>query len=424
MSFLLFAQAVSFGSLVFCVLTMKSLHYYLLGTGSWFFAFGIQSVVFAWLVTIVLHETPKMVGLAQMALLIPATLLMLIGGSLADQYGGRRIVIIAQAAAALAPLYLVALVVLDSLDYQGVIIFAIFMGCAQAFVTPARDSLLNQVAGGQIQRRVLQTSMTQFGVQMLGFIAASFADRTGAALILMVQVASMLMGVYAFYRLDIPSPAPRARTQGILKEVTGSIVEGYKTVRASPNMRAVVIQNCAMGIFFMGSYIVTLPLLVRDVYQGASFELSWMNAANALGLVTTIMILLRFGDIHRQGRALILAHAGGSIALASAGLGFGFTSVVACVFAWGICGGVAMTMARTIVQEQAPEGQRGRMMAFHSFSFMGSGPIGALFCGFLVEQVGPKSALMVASSLMFAVMFALRYFSSLWRLDSREHRQL
>ncbi len=399
---------------------MKSLHYYLLGAGSWFFAQGIQSVVFAWLVTIVLHESPKMVGLAQMALLIPATVFMLVGGSLADHYGGRRVAIIAQASAALAPLYVVSMVVLDNLDYRGIVIFAVFMGCAQAFVTPARDSLLSQVADGQIQRRVLQASMTQFGVQMLGFVAASFADRTGATFILMVQVLSMCVGVYAFYRLDIPNPAPKPKTQGILKEVLTSIVEGYKTVRASPSMRAVVIQNCAMGIFFMGSYIVTLPLLVRDVYQGASFELSWMNAANALGLVTTIMVLLRFGDIYRQGRALLLAHVGGAIALASSGLGLGFSWVVACVFAWGICGGVAMTMARTIIQEQAPEGQRGRMMAFHSFSFMGAGPIGALFCGFLVEQVGPKIALMISSGLMLVVMLALAFFSSLWQLDAKK----
>lgn len=401
---------------------MKSLHYYLLGTGSWFFAYGIQSVVFAWLVTIVLNESPKMVGLAQMALLIPATLFMLVGGSLADHYGGRRVAIIAQACAALAPLYLVSMVLMDNLDYRGIIVFAVFMGCAQAFVTPARDSLLNQVADGKIQRRVLQTSMTQFGVQMLGFVAASFADRTGAAFILMVQVVSMCVGVYAFYRLDIPSPAPKPRTKGILKEVTTSIVEGYKTVQASPSMRAVVIQNCAMGIFFMGSYIVTLPLLVRDIYQGASFELSWMNAANAFGLVTTIVVLLRFGDIYRQGRALLLAHVFGAIALAGSGFsfGFGFTWVVACVFAWGICGGVAMTMSRTIIQEQAPEGQRGRMMAFHSFSFIGAGPIGALFCGFLVEQVGPQSALMIAASLMLVVMLALAVFSNLWQLDAKK----
>lgn len=399
---------------------MRPLHYYLVGTGGWFFAFGIQSVVFAWLVTMVLRESPRMVGLAQMSLLIPATLFMLIGGSLADRYGGRRVALIAQTAAALAPLYLITIVLTDRLDYSSIIIFAVMMGCAQAFVTPARDGLLNQVADGKIQRRVLQTSMTQFGVQMLGFIAASFADRTGAAFILMIQVASMLTGSYAFYKLDIPNPTPMSSTQSLIREVTGSIVEGYRTVVASPSMRAVVIQNCAMGIFFMGSYIVTLPLLVREIYAGSSSELSWMNAANALGLVITITALLRFGDLHRQGRALIVAHGIGSVALASAGLGLGFMALVACVFAWGACGGVAMTMARTIMQEQAPDGQRGRMMAFFSFSFMGSGPIGAVFSGFLVDQVGPEIALMISSALMFSVMTVIALTTSLWKLDAKD----
>ncbi|MFT7138734.1 MAG: hypothetical protein ACI9B8_001151, partial [Sulfitobacter sp.] len=50
---------------------MKPLHYYFLGTGAWFLAYGIQSVAFAWLVTIVLAESPTMVGFAQMAFLLP-----------------------------------------------------------------------------------------------------------------------------------------------------------------------------------------------------------------------------------------------------------------------------------------------------------------------------------------------------------------
>jgi MFS family permease len=400
--------------------SLQPLHYYLAGTGSWFFALGIQSVVFAWLVTMVLRVSPKMVGLAQMSLLVPATLFMLVGGSLADRYGGRRVAMIAQSAAALTAFYLATMVYLGTLEYGNVIIFAVIMGCAQAFVTPARDSLLNQVADGKIQRRVLQASMTQFGVQMLGFVAASFADRTGATFILLVQVLSMTVGVYAFYRLDISSPSPLETTRSILKEVMYSIVEGYRTVRASPTMRAVVIQNCAMGTFFMGSYIVTLPLLVREVYAGSSPELSWMNGANSLGLVITVLVLLRFGDLHRQGRALLIAHCLGSLALACAGLGLGFTWVVACVFIWGSCGGMAITMARTIMQEQAPAGQRGRMMAFHSFSFMGSGPIGAVFNGFLVEQVGPEHALMISSGLMLTVMVVLGLTTSLWRFDAKE----
>jgi len=68
---------------------MKPLHYYYLGTGSWFLSYGIQTVAFAWIVTILLDESAKLVGIAQMAFLLPAMLFTLVGGSLADQFGGR-----------------------------------------------------------------------------------------------------------------------------------------------------------------------------------------------------------------------------------------------------------------------------------------------------------------------------------------------
>ena len=52
--------------------------------------------MFAWLVTMVLRESPERVGFAQMALLLPGTLLILIGGSYSDRFGGRRVVVLAQ----------------------------------------------------------------------------------------------------------------------------------------------------------------------------------------------------------------------------------------------------------------------------------------------------------------------------------------
>lgn len=397
---------------------MKPLHYYFVGTGSWFLAFGIQSVIFAWLVTMVLEEAPRMVGIAQMALLTPTMLLMLVGGSLADHFGGRRVAIWGHLAAAMAPLFLTTVVYLDHLTYSAIIVFAIMMGCAQAMVTPSRDGLLGLIAEGRIQRRVMQVSMIQFGVQMIGFFAASFADRLGAGIILMLQSSLLLLGAVAYYKLDVPYPPPARLAHGMLTQIRRSISEGYRTVRASPFMRTVVLQNCAMGMFFMGSYIVSLPLVIRDVYGGSSMELSWVNAANSLGLVLTIILLLRFGDLHRQGRALLIAQAVGSVALAGAGLGLGFLSLFGFMFAWGMCGGIAMTMSRTIMQELAPPDQRARMMAFFSFSFMGSGPVGALLSGFLCDWLGPTNALLVSSSSMLVAVALVALRSSLWHLDA------
>lgn len=395
---------------------MSALKYYFMGTGTWFFAWGLQAVVFAWLVTMVLHETPRMVGIAQMALLLPATILLLIGGSLADHYGGRRLAIQGHLLAACGPLLLILLIATGELSYFGLIAAAIIMGTAQAIVTPARDGLLALVADGRIQRKVVQASMIQFGLQMVGFIAASFAEKTGAILILSIQCGALLVGILGYSRLQVGYATHAKDTHPSIRLVIRSIREGYLTVKMSQPMRMVVLQSCAMGVFFMGSYIVTIPLIVREAYGGSSSELAYLNAANSLGMLITIMLLLKIGDIKNQGRALLLAQGIGCFFLAGAGLGMGFGWMVASIFAWGICGGVAMTMSRTVMQEQAPEDQRARMMAFYAFSFMGSGPVGALFSGFLADAVGPEKALMIASALMFLVVTIVSLKSNLWRM--------
>ncbi|MFN9928334.1 MAG: hypothetical protein ACK53I_15500, partial [Phenylobacterium sp.] len=66
---------------------------YLFTHAAWFLAFGVQMVLFPYLVRVVLHEGPIQLGIAQMSLQLPTTLLILIGGCVADRADGRRMVI-------------------------------------------------------------------------------------------------------------------------------------------------------------------------------------------------------------------------------------------------------------------------------------------------------------------------------------------
>jgi MFS family permease len=175
-----------------------------------------------------------------------------------------------------------------------------------------------------------------------------------------------------------------------------------------------------MALFFMGSFVVTLPLLVRDVFAGSSRDLALMNGVNSLGLLSAIVLLLRLGDVQRPGRTLISAQIVGSLALGTVGLVAAFMDAVAIMLFWGMCGGIAMAISRTIMQEQAPADQRSRVMSFHAFSFMGAGPVGALLCGFLVELFGPRQSLMICAAAMIAVMLGLTVFSRLWGLHSHQ----
>jgi MFS family permease len=307
----------------------------------------------------------------------------------------------------------------DRLSYQMMIIYALIMGCAQAFVTPARDGLLSQVAEGRVQRMVMLTSIMQFGLQMVGFMVASTADELGGIVILSVQLLVLMLGVWAFLQIHESDTLPTEKPR-----LLDSLQEGARTVFTSSAMRMVMVQNTAMAMFFMGSYIVTLPLMVREAFSGSAADLAYMNGANSFGLVLTILLLLRLGDVRRQGRALLLSQGLGALVFASAAMAQSFVLFVFAVFVWGICGGLAMTMSRTIMQEQAPAAQRGRVMSFYAFSFMGAGPIGALLCGYLVELLGPRDALLAAAAAMFSTIILVGLASRLWHLEGHVHETL
>jgi MFS family permease len=315
------------------------------------------------------------------------------------------------------PWILIAGIQLGLLSYAAMLFYAVLMGCAQAFVTPARDGLLNHVAQNNVQRTVLLVSVCQFGFQIIGYAIAGFADSLGAEPVLIVQSVVLLIGVIAYRQIRIRGfvqPHPHAAAS-LLQGVLQGVLEGAKTVFASPVMRLVVMQNVAMASFFMGCFIVCFPLVVREVFDGTSANLATLNGINSAGLVLTIFVMLRVGYVRRAGRALLVFQGLGAVALGISGMVGSFTYFALLVFVWGLCGGVAMPMSRTLMQELAPPAQRARVMSFYAFSFMGAGPFGTLFCGYLSEVYGPQIAIQISASLMLAVVIMMSLVSKLWQ---------
>ena len=386
---------------------------YLVAISTWYAAFGMQSVVFAWLVTMLLREPAERVGLAQMTILLPGMLLILLAGAIADRVGLRRQALWSQLFAALTPLLLIYFLYHQALSFAVMICYALLMGLAQAFLTPARDGLLNHVAGDNVQRMVVLASLCQFGFQIIGYSLAGFADTLGPIYILSFQSLLLLMGCWALVALkEVGAPTVAGDNKvSVLKDLR----EGAAAVMSNRLLRAVMVQNVAMGIFFMGSFIVAFPLVLREVFNGSSADLASLNAFNSLGLVLTIAMLLRIGHIARAGRALILAQFIGSIVLLFSGLVEQQAVFIFTIFLWGVCGGMAMPMSRTIMQQTAPPALRARVMSFYSFSFMGAGPIGALWAGYMADLFGPQLAIVISSMAMASLVLLMAFISPLWR---------
>ncbi|MGB1537953.1 MAG: hypothetical protein ACPHAN_09565, partial [Pseudomonadales bacterium] len=89
-----------------------------------------------------------------------------------------------------------------------------------------------------------------------------------------------------------------------------------------------------------------------------------------------------------------------------------FNSFLWILVAWGGFGAVAMSMARTLIQEAAPEHLRSRVLAIFSLANMGGMPMGGLILGSLSVVIGGEVSLWIVSISMFSVLAFYRWQQS------------
>jgi len=357
----------------------------------------MQSVLFSWLVVVVLHAPAEQVSVAQTSAMLPTLLLILIGGLAADRLDPRSVLVRLQALAAVPVLVLAAFVAGGSFGLMHLVLFGISIGTISAFTMPARDALLSRVAGDNLMHAVTMLTAVQFGAQAFGSLIAGAAGRVGGTAMLCLQAAVLLSGSLALSRLPPSEPNPHAaRSRSPLHDIAA----GLREVARTPKLRAPIALVLAVGSFFVGPFMVLFPLLVRDVYQGGVGDLSLVLMMFPLGTIAGSVSLRTIGGIRRKGLAALLALIFGALNLAAVGIGLPFSGMVAATFLWGLGGSVFINCSRTLYQEAAPPAHRGRVLSVYQLGFMGGAPLGALLAGQIGQHIGSLHALWVFSAAM------------------------
>ena len=372
-------------------------------------------IVFPWLVAVVLKEPAQRVGIAQMVMMAPAIVFMLLGGAVADRADCRRLLFRYHLLAALAPLALAGVVAVGALGYPALLGYGLAMGTLSAFMTPTRDALLTRVVRLRPERAIAVTSASQFVFQMFGIVVAGWAGRIGAQALLVGQAVILTAGALAVSRL---APAPSAAAHRHDESRLAAMRDGIREAARSERIFPVIVAMLAVGVFYGGAFSVILPLIVRDVYGGGSGELALVNTCFWGGTIASTMLQIRLGALRRPGRAVLLALAGGAVVLAAMAAPGPLWAFALLCFVWGIGGGVTLTQGRTIVQLEAPESHRARVLAIFQLGFAGGAPVGALGMGYLVALTGPRLAAIYPAAGMAVVLTFLFLRSGLWRHTS------
>ncbi len=400
------------------------LRLYFGGQASWFMSLGIQFVLFPYLAAELLHETPARVGIAQMSLMAPALLFILLGGTIADHSDVRRILVRMHVLSVVPPLVLLSVVLSGHLSYAILIGYALAMGTLGAFAMPARDSALNRIAETNIQQAVTLAMGTQMGSQLLGMLIVTAASLSLIAtvntpILLLLQMIMLAVGAVLTAKLDPLPPEHEPSGEGRFAQ----IVDGVKAAWHQPITFMVIVLNFAVGLFYVGSFMVVLPLSMRDVYHfnGTEFtsHFAMINIAFWGGTIAATVALLKVGHIVHRGRVMMGAVTAGFLILGCMAFTMPFALLCFLCFLWGVGAGTTMTMGRTIVQIAARPSHRARVLALYQLGFSGGAPIGSLIMGFLVGGLGVHVGVLVPAAIMVLIILGL-FVSPLWSYRANE----
>lgn len=386
----------------------------------YFFAFGLQAVVFPSIVTFVLEEDARRLGFAQMALSAPFFALLLFGGLLAERVRAGRALFVLQLLFAAPPVALAIAATTHAISYASAIGYALVMGSLAAFMLPVRDAALNGVVAREgargrvipLTRAAAVATAVQLGAQIAGLLTGALSQTNPAPFLLLQAATVVVAGVIAL-QLRGEKPVVEART---VKAAFGDIGAGLRYAFRDPVMGPMLWTAAYIGVFIIGSFQVLFPLIVRDSYGGGTEALGRLFATFFGASFVSAVIVGRLPPFKYPGRALLISHMLAAAILATFAIEKPLWAFTALVVVWGLGAGVTMSTSRTITQAGADPKYLGRVLAIYSMGFMGGAPIGSYLIGQAAFQFGPRMAAIFPAIGLTCAAVALAVFSPIWKM--------
>ncbi len=390
---------------------------YLLAQSLHFMAGGMMNVVFAWLIVHELHEKQAWVGVAQFFATLPMLFLILIGGAAADgrhlpAYLGRL-----QMMAAFIPITLAFVVATGQLTFFTATAVLTIGSIVSAFIMPARDALLSYVthSPSELARTAAMAVSATFAGQLIGTAIAASASTVGAVPLLALQ--ALLMVATAVLTSRVPLVNPHAFKDHVpvkLSRLFHEMADGLRIVAADKRLLTIILYLAIPGPLFNGMFLVGLPLIVRDVYDGESAMLSGLIGAFLLGLSLSSLAMAQRKPVERQGRLMMILSLNNVIVFTLAWFGPPFWAFVLLIFFWGVGAGAGMALNRGMVQAAAPPIYRARVLSVLQLTQVAGGPPGALLYGLMAQAFGILNTLLMIPIVMIVLWLSFRFLTDLW----------
>ncbi|HEX6105974.1 MAG TPA: MFS transporter, partial [Gemmatimonadales bacterium] len=201
-------------------------------------------------------------------------------------------------------------------------------------------------------------------------------------------------------------PAPPVRVAAL-----PALLEGVRYVFGNRWPRALMLLIAAFSVFGF-SFITMMPVFARDALGLDATGYGALVSGVGLGAAAAALLMAGLGGRMGQARLAIGSAVLFGAALATAAMSPGFWPALALFTVTGCLMAVNGIAANTMLQLEAPDHLRGRVMGFYSFTVLGMAPFGSLQAGWVSEHFGVRTSLALGGVVCLLVASAIGYSSA------------
>ena len=378
----------------------------------------MQLAALGWVVAILTDSATK-VGLIAFAGVIPLVVLSPIGGSLADRFPRRPLLLVVQTVQAAQAVTLWITWMSGVRSFWLLFALALIGGMTAALTAPVWQAFLPSLVPRRDLQNAVMLNSTQFNVAkamgpvLAGILLVNTAGAGWCFLFNALSFGFVIVVLLTIRRGD--ALHAEARRASFWRD----FVEGARYVRREPALRTAIGISGFMA--FVGQPVVPLlPVVALEMFDASALQFGVLAGSFGVGAIVGAVLTGWLDGRRVPSGILAIGSTVYAISIVALGISPGFAFGMVAVAAVGAGFLTVIATNNSAIQHLSTDQMRGRVVGIWFTTFGICNPLGVVLQGVLADAVGIRPVLVVDGVLLAGFFAWIRASRRARRLDSDE----
>lgn len=347
-----------------------------------------------------LGASPLQLGITVAIETVAAVAFLLLGGAVADRWQRRTLILASDAVAGAVVSILAVLSASGTLRIEHIYVAAVFLGAAEAFLSPAFNAIIAELVPPEILRagnaaRLLSRSAARIAGPTVGGLVVAFIS-PAAAFAIDALTFAFSFGTLLFARPDRRSIAPAS-------SIVAEIREGFGYVFRYRWLWTTTAYFMLVNVAYAGQSGVMTPLLVRDTLGGDARVFGFVNSAYGVGTIVAGIVVAQLA-MRRPGRVMFAFELLAALSVLAVGLSPTLPVLLGAMALMGVSLASSTVIWQSLLQRRVPAQVLGRVSSIDLLGNSVINPLAPLIAAALIGPIGPAGTFVAAGGYALALV--------------------